>query len=107
MSLRGELIVGLDLRICLGLAQPSGNQRWTNVILKTALGPMSLLVDEVTEVIEITAEQIELAPETLPPRIREITRGVCQRLGQLILLIDDEQIARLAIRSDTLLLQTT
>jgi purine-binding chemotaxis protein CheW len=100
ISLRGQVIAGIDLRVCIGLAQVIGKNLWTNVIVKTASGPLSLLVDEVSDVVEIELEQIEPAPETLPPLIRQITTGVFSYQTRLIFMIDEEQVTRLAISTD-------
>jgi purine-binding chemotaxis protein CheW len=96
MNLRGQVIAGIDLRPCLGLSPKNGEQIWVNIILKGASGPVSLLVDKIGEVATVAEDQFEPPPETLPARIRVITESVCRQNEELILLLDVEQIIRMA-----------
>ena len=90
-SFRGEVIAGLNLRPCLGLEAGRPERPWSSVILKTTMGPVSLLVDEIGDVVTIQDDRLEPPPETLPAELREITKNVCEQDGKLLLLLNHLQ----------------
>ncbi len=102
ISIRGQVLAEIDLRTCLGLEPSPSGQRSKSIAIKSSCGPLCLLVDEVSDVIEMDPGQIESAPEMLPPRLRLITTGVCFCQKRLILVVDEEQIIRLAIEGDSM-----
>jgi purine-binding chemotaxis protein CheW len=57
---------------------------------------VSLLVDQVEDVIEIAEEALEPTPETMRPHTREVLRGVVQRPDRLLLELDLGRILRAA-----------
>lgn len=91
INLRGQIITTLDLRIRLGLgARPSGSAA-VNVVVRTDDGDVvSLLVDEIGDVLEPGTETFEQPPETVPPRIRALVTSVCKLDGQLMLVLDTQ-----------------
>ena len=66
------------------------------MILKTAMGPVSLLVDEIGDVVTVQEDRLEPSPETLPAELREITESVYEQNGKLLLLLNVEQVIQLA-----------
>jgi purine-binding chemotaxis protein CheW len=62
-----------------------------NVVVRTADGPVSLLADEIGDVLEVTAAEFEPPPETLGERFRELIGGVYKLPGRLMLVLDIEQ----------------
>ena len=57
INLRGQIVTAIDLRERLGLpAQPDGRESM-NVVLRTDEGAVSLLVDEIGDVLETRADQ--------------------------------------------------
>ena len=95
-SFRGEVIAGLDLRPCLGLDARDAEPQGSSVILKAAMGPVSLLVDEIGDVVTVGEDRFEPPPETLPAKLREITESVCELDGRLILLLNVEPMVQMA-----------
>jgi len=95
-SFRGEVIAGLNLRPCLGLEAGRPERPWSSVILKTTMGPVSLLVDEIGDVVTIQDDRLEPPPETLPAELREITECVYEQGGRLLLLLNVEQVIQMA-----------
>jgi purine-binding chemotaxis protein CheW len=91
INLRGQIITTLDLRIRLGLgARPSGAPA-VNVVVRTDDGDVvSLLVDEIGDVLEPGEETFEQPPETVPARIRTLVTSVCKLDGQLMLVLDTQ-----------------
>jgi len=91
INLRGQIITTLELRTRLGLgARPAGAAA-VNVVVRTADGGVvSLLVDEIGDVLEPTQEFFEMPPETVPARIRSLVTHVCKLPGHLMLVLDTE-----------------
>jgi purine-binding chemotaxis protein CheW len=91
INLRGQIITTLELRTRLGLgARPPGAPA-VNVVVRTAEGGVvSLLVDEIGDVLEPTDESFEALPETVPSRIRALVSRVCKLDGHLMLVVDTE-----------------
>jgi purine-binding chemotaxis protein CheW len=98
LNLRGQVVTAVDLRTRLGLrARPAG-QPAMNVVLQRVDVLVSLLVDQVGDVIELTEATFEPPPDTLRGLARELVRGVHKLPGQLLLLLDvDKVLAGLAI----------
>jgi len=97
INLRGQIVTAIDLRRCLGLPPREADRVPMNVVVRTDDGPISLLVDEIGEVLEVQRSDREAPPETLRGQIRTMVRGVYKLPTYLLLELD---IAR-AIAADT------
>jgi purine-binding chemotaxis protein CheW len=95
INLRGRIIPAIDLRSCLELeAAPEG--AWPASLVVRAPDAVSLLVDDVEDVVEIAEEALEPIPETMRAGTREVLRGVVQRPDRLLLEVDLGRILRAA-----------
>jgi purine-binding chemotaxis protein CheW len=93
LNLRGQIVTTIDLRVRLGLpAAPAGTAR-VNVVVRTPDGAVSLLVDQIGDVLEPAAASFEDAPDTVPATIRELVERVCKLDGRLMLVLDTELAA--------------
>ncbi|HKP64234.1 MAG TPA: chemotaxis protein CheW [Polyangiales bacterium] len=88
MSLRGQIVPVLDLRQRLGVSPADPNKEQFNVLIRTHDGPISLLVDNVGDVIEIEAGAFEPAPDTLNAAYRSLIRGAYKLEKRLLLALD-------------------
>lgn len=95
INLRGQIVAAIDLRRRLGLADRSQGQLPMNVVVRTTEGAVSLLVDEIGDVIEVEEEALESPPETLHGFAREVVRGVYKLSGRLLLALDIDRIVDL------------
>ena len=59
-----------------------------NVVIHTGGGAVSLLVDEIGDVIETGAAALEPPPENLSPLTRDLIAGIFQLEERLLLLLD-------------------
>jgi purine-binding chemotaxis protein CheW len=91
MNLRGQIVTAIDLRQRLGLPPRTGEDLPTNVVLRTDDGAVSLLVDEIGDVIEVDEDAFERPPETLDGEARELIRGAYKLKGRLLLVLDAER----------------
>jgi purine-binding chemotaxis protein CheW len=87
INLRGQIVTAIDLRLRLGLPHRSSEQLPMNVVIRTEDGPLSLLVDEIREVVEVDDTSFEPVPETLTAVDRELIRGVYKLKHDLLLML--------------------
>lgn len=88
MNLRGQIVTAIDLRRRLGVADRPDGAPVINVVVRTPDGPVSLLVDEISDVLELDTDHFEPAPETLQGLPRELVRGVYKLDGRLLMVLD-------------------
>ena len=100
MNLRGQVVTAVDMRRRLELRPRPDGQQPMNVVLRRDDVLVSLLVDQVGEVIALDDSTFEPVPETLRGVARELVRGVHKLPGRLLLLLDPQKvIAGLAVGS--------
>ena len=92
LNLRGHIITAVDLRRCLDLSDRPADERPVNLILRTADGGLSLLVDRMGDVLDVAEDDFELPPRTLNARSRELIRGAYRLDGRLLLVLNLEPI---------------
>src|SRR5277367_804512 len=76
INLRGQIVTAIDLRRRLGLAPSGDDHRPMNVVVRTDDGAVSLLVDEIDDVLELDEHDCEPPPETIPVMIRDLVAGI-------------------------------
>src|SRR5262249_20240479 len=88
LNLRGQIVTGIDLRRRLDLPERPAGSLPMNVVLRGEDSPVSFLVDEIGEVIEVAADAWERPPDTLRGRVRELIEGVYPLPEELLLVLD-------------------
>ncbi|MGK7900616.1 MAG: chemotaxis protein CheW [Hormoscilla sp.] len=96
INLRGQIVTAIDLRRRLELGDRPSDRLPLNVIVRTSEETVSLLVDEIGDVLEVGGDNFETPPETLRGRIRELIRGAYKLKERLLLLLDVEKVVDLA-----------
>ena len=96
MNLRGQIITGIDLRRRLDLADRPEGMHPMHVVIRSADGAVSLLVDEIGDVVEVTEESFERPPETLQGKVREVILGVHKLEKHLMHVLDTEKACETA-----------
>jgi purine-binding chemotaxis protein CheW len=91
MNLRGQIVTGLDLRRRLDLRDRPEETHPMNVVIRSADGAVSLLVDEIGDVVEVTEESFERPPETLHGKVREVILGVHKLERHLMHVLNTEK----------------
>ncbi len=91
INLRGQIVTALDMRRRIGLAARPAETTPMNLVLRSDEGAVSLLVDEIGDVLEVEADCYEPVPETLPAEQRQLIAGVCKLDGRLLLVLDTER----------------
>jgi purine-binding chemotaxis protein CheW len=96
INLRGQIVTALDLRRRLNLKDRSSNRLPMNVVVRTGDEAVSLLVDEIGDVLEVEEDAFERPPETLQGEARELIRGAYKLKDKLLLVLDTEKAVSLA-----------
>ncbi|MDD9942514.1 MAG: chemotaxis protein CheW [Myxococcales bacterium] len=88
INLRGQIVTALDLRARFELEPRKPGAPSLNVVVKTTESAVSLIVDDVGDVIELLPAKVEEAPSTLRGPVRELVKSVFKHDSGLILLLD-------------------
>lgn len=91
INLRGQIVTAIDLRRRLELAERPTDREPMNVVVRTEDGAVSLLADEICDVIEVDDELFERPPETLGGAARELIPGAYKLKDRLLLVLDTEK----------------
>ena len=91
INLRGQIVTALDLRRRLGFPDRPADQLPVNVVVQTDDGAVSLLVDEIGDVLSVPEAGFERAPETLQGAARELVLGVYKLDHRLLLILDADR----------------
>ncbi len=91
INLRGQIVTAIELRHQLGLSPRNSEQLPMNVVIRRDDAPVSLLVDEIGDVVEVDEQLFEPPPDTLDSQGREFIRGVYKLKEQLLLLLDTDK----------------
>ena len=92
INLRGQIVTALDMRRRLAL-EPRAADSWPmNMVVRSEDGPVSLLVDEIGDVVEVRPEQFEPPPDNLNQAHRQLMEGVYKLDTRLLLVLDREKV---------------
>lgn len=91
INLRGQIVTAVDLRPCLGLEARVDEELPMNVVIRGVEGSVSLLVDTIGDVIEVSADCFEAPPSTMRTAQRNLIKAVCKLPKQLLLLLSPER----------------
>lgn len=96
INLRGQIVSALDLRLRLGLPERPEGEVPMNVVVRTAEGSLSLLVDRIGDVLEVDDADFEPPPDTLVGLPRQLIKGAYKLDGGLLAVLDTERTIDLA-----------
>ena len=88
VNLRGQVVMTIDLRSRLGLPSLPADAEPMMVVVQVDGEPISLLVDEIGDVIDVEEGQFEVPPDTLPTGLREVILGAYKLDKGLLLALD-------------------
>ena len=95
INLRGQIVTALDLRVRLGLPPRAPGALAANVVLRLGDAAVSLVVDDIGDVLEVDQELFEPPPHTLPADTKALIRGVYKLAPQLLMLLDTARVMRI------------
>lgn len=94
MNLRGQIVAALDLRRRLDLPSRPEEHPPMCVVVRTSEGALSLLVDDIGDVVEVEEESFERPPETLRGGVRDVILGVHKLDKQLLHVLDTGKVCK-------------
>jgi len=97
INLRGQIVTAINLRKRLGMADKvtandSTQIKYHNIIIGSRNNSVSLLVDEIGDVLEITSDIIEPPPDTIKGLDPKYVKNVCKLKGELLVVLDSTKI---------------
>ncbi len=92
INLRGQIVTAVDMRRRLGVSKRREGETPMNVVVRSDDGAVSLLVDEIGDVLEVSAASHEPVPESVPQAQRDLILGVHKLEGRLLLVLDTERV---------------
>lgn len=94
VSVRGDVLLAVDPRNRLGLPPADADRVPMMVVVHAAGEAVSLLVDEIGDVVEVAPEQYVPSPESLDAELRGVLPGTYALADRLLLaLAVDEAVA--------------
>jgi purine-binding chemotaxis protein CheW len=93
INLRGQIVIAIDMRRRLGLPPRPADQTPMNMVVRTADGAVSLLVDEIGDVLDVDPADYERPPQNLDPAARAIICGIYKLPDRLLLVLDTQRTA--------------
>ncbi len=99
INLRGQIVTCLSLRK-LFTQEDDLSKEYMNIIVKGKDGLFSLVVDEVTDIIDIELVRLENAPDTINPNLRQYVEQIYKRDKGLVILLKIEELVNLKTESE-------
>ncbi len=96
LNLRGQIVTAIDARRRLGLAERSPAAAPTIVVIRSTGESVSLLVDQLGDVVDVTQDQFVDVPVSVGAAIRSLASGAYKLDGNLLLVLDPDQTLAVA-----------
>ena len=95
INLRGQIVTAVDLRQRLELDPRPPDTLAMNVVVRSEDGAVSLLVDEIGDVVEVEERTFEPPPETLRGSVRTVILGIHKLDDRLLHVLDIEKACQM------------
>jgi purine-binding chemotaxis protein CheW len=95
INLRGQIVTAIDMRRRLELPPRDTDEAPTNVVVRSDEGAISLLVDEIGDVVEVSQSCYELPPVNMPAAQRTLVEGIYKLEGSLLLVLNTERTLKI------------
>lgn len=92
INLRGQIVTAIDMRRRLDLKPRIDGESPMNMVVRSDDGAVSLLVDEIGDVLEADQSCFEPPPVNIPPLQRALIDGVYKLDGRLLLVLNTERV---------------
>jgi purine-binding chemotaxis protein CheW len=101
INLRGQIVTAIDMRRRLALRLRPEGEMPMNVVIRAEEGAVSLLVDEIGDVLDVAGETREPVPENIPRLQRELLAGVAKLdaasgANRLLLILNTQRLLQTA-----------
>jgi purine-binding chemotaxis protein CheW len=99
LNLRGRIVTAIDMRRRLRMAPREPDEKYMSVIVERSNELYALLIDDVGDVLWLTADARDPAPATLSAHWRGVCDGFYRLECELLLALDVDQILALETAS--------
>ncbi|NHA00560.1 chemotaxis protein CheW [Nocardioides sp. W3-2-3] len=103
INLRGQIVTAVDLRVRLGLPPRAAEQVPMNVIVRSRGEVVSLLVDDIGDVIDpgrMGGVDAQPVPSNMPRGVQDVVRGVRPLPDAILLVLDADRAVDVATAPD-------
>ena len=102
INLRGQIVTALDLRRTLGLPPLPDEELPVNVVIRDGADEaVSLLVDQIGDVVDVADVPFEDVPPTLTGPARDLVLGAYKLPDALLLVLDTRRVQDEHLRQTT------
>jgi purine-binding chemotaxis protein CheW len=91
INLRGHVVPAVDLRRKLHLSDREQEQLPINIVLRTDDGLVSLLVDEILDVVEVDPDNYEPRPKSVCGPVWDLIDSIYKLPERLLLVLETER----------------
>jgi purine-binding chemotaxis protein CheW len=92
INLRGEVLTAVDLRVLFGLDPADTSSNPINIVVRVDDEPVSLLVDAIGGVVDVSTLPFQSAPSTVDQKARALIEGAYTLPDQLLLALDARKV---------------
>ena len=96
INLPGQIVTAVDLRRRMNLQPLSADKLPMNIVVRSEEGVVSLLVDEISDVLEVHKGTYETAPHSLSVEQRNLIEALYKLEEQLLLVLDIERVLQVS-----------
>lgn len=88
INLRGQIVTAIDMRRRLDIESRPESAEPMNIVIRTDDSAVSLLVDEIGDVVSPRPEDFESPPPNTPASCRGVIDGVFKMDGEILLVLN-------------------
>ena len=88
INLRGQIVTSIDMRRRLRLPLRAQDAIPMNIVVRSGDEAVSLLVDEIGDVLQVEASRFERKLHNIDPAVRDLITGVYKLDDRLLLVLD-------------------
>ena len=92
INLRGNVVTVIDTRKRFGLSESEVTDQTRIVVIEVDNQVVGILVDSVAEVVYLRQSEMETAPNVGNEESAKFIQGVCNKNGELIILVEFEKM---------------
>lgn len=93
INIRGQIVTALNMRERLGFI--SSDKQPMNIIVRWQDSLVSLLVDNIGDVIDIPIDEFRTAPENVKGNFQLLLKEICQIDEDLLLILDVDELLKI------------
>ncbi len=96
INLRGQIATAIELKELFDLSSASAKETMS-VFCEIKGSLLSLIVDEICDVVEVDGSSFEDIPDTVPKKIRSLMSGVYKIPGDLLSILEVDKITEIVL----------